>query len=220
MREAKPLWGGVPSREQLTPEEVNGHEENGEVFSSDEEEHEYDYEDEINFECDEHGNPIYPIDHPRHPDNVRRRQEKHSLARHSQREVMRSDESAEMEEELPAPETTKRLLSQFKSMEDVTAPLPTPERVAQQLKVTRSSIKAHPVRLVSQTSEEREQPDGTDYYDNAQSEQHYEDGGEYENSPVQREDVVRETDNDDGADLPEQGITRNLLAKFQSMQAV
>ena len=41
------------------------------------------------------------------------------------------------------------------------------------------------------------------------------DAGEFENDPVYNASVVRESDRMDHAEMPEQGITRGLLAKFQ-----
>jgi len=43
-------------------------------------------------------------------------------------------------------------------------------------------------------------------------------GGEFENDPLDLPDVVRESDPFDENELPEIGVTKNLLAKFQSMQ--
>jgi len=44
------------------------------------------------------------------------------------------------------------------------------------------------------------------------------DSGEFENDPIYNADVLRESDRTDCADFPEQGITRDLLAKFQHAQ--
>ena len=52
---------------------------------------------------------------------------------------------------------------------------------------------------------------GNEYYDE-------DGGGEFENDPEYNQDVVRETDLNESEVLPEQGTTRNLLAKFQALQ--
>jgi hypothetical protein len=70
---------------------------------------------------------------------------------------------------------------------------------------------------------EREQPDGDEYDDQHQeysSKYDLGEGGEFENEPPQHDpSVVREADRHDEEELPEQGTTRNLLAKFKALQA-
>lgn len=43
-------------------------------------------------------------------------------------------------------------------------------------------------------------------------------GGEYENEPVRNPDVVRESDRDIGAELPEVGTARSILEKFKQIE--
>lgn len=43
-------------------------------------------------------------------------------------------------------------------------------------------------------------------------------GGEYENEPVRNPDVVRESDKDIGAELPEVGTAKNILEKFKQIE--
>ncbi|XP_071121670.1 muscle M-line assembly protein unc-89-like isoform X8 [Mytilus edulis] len=43
-------------------------------------------------------------------------------------------------------------------------------------------------------------------------------GGEYENEPVRNPDVVRESDKDIGAELPEVGSAQNILQKFKQIE--
>jgi hypothetical protein len=82
------------------------------------------------------------------------------------------------------------MLAKFRTLEDANLPPPSPQRSGL---ATKKSTAA---------AVEREQPDGDEY----------EDVRDYER---RRED---EDERDESEELPEQGTTRNLLAKFQAMQ--
>ena len=224
MKEAELLRNAKTGKEELQLQQsVNGHQEeegvsedNDNAFSSEEEELDYDDSYDIDLECDSQGNPLYPIDHPKHPDNVRRRKQTRQRARAARAGVVRADEPTEAAD-LPAPNTTKNLLSRFKSMEDVGAPVPTPEKASQLQRSTRISVSSRSTRATSSSSmESREQPDGVETTQDDNT-----DFNGYDNANHQQANsVVRESDVDMTAELPEQGTTRNLLAKFQSLQAV
>ena len=161
-------------------------------------------------------------------------------------DVVRADQP--VEEELPAPQTTRSMLAVFKSMEDVNRPPPTPEYAKQVVK------QASPVRVVSirrgtspppssrsshysnhlnghhsdggdgYHSDDREHQEGADYNSSSSHDDLYRDydqhGGEFENDPERNPDVVREDMRNETEELPEQGTTKNLLAKFQALQAI
>ena len=98
------------------------------------------------------------------------------------------------EQELPAPETTRNLLSMFRSLEDTSRAPPgaAPSMGARH----------------AEGGVQLDSPGGelVDYVPDA---------GEFENDPVYNADVVRESDRADHAEMPEQGTTRGLLARFQ-----
>lgn len=143
-------------------------------------------------------------------------------------DIVRADEV--VEEDLPHEAFTKNMLAKFKSLEDTNMEPPTPESSQQKMKVAKLSIGPGPTRKFSGRAssptpvdnylDEREQPDGleqTEVFCDYDYNQEI-DSGEYENNPNRNADVIREDDilTDD---LPEQGTTQNLLAKFQSMQS-
>jgi len=117
------------------------------------------------------------------------------------------------EDELPPPAMTRNLLSMFKSMEDPSMAPPTPEAMKKKLAASRSSIYRSPSvgasGLASGDHFNRSDGDHTEYAP---------DSGEFENDPVYNADVVRESDRTDYAEMPEHGMTRGLLAKFQNRQ--
>ncbi len=141
---------------------------------------------------------------------------------------------------LPPPAMTKNLLAKFRSMEDVNATPPTPERSAKMIKAATISVSPGTSRRFSSPTktvqvycdtDEREQPEGLEEDDRLRYENehyhaeeyqqydHFEDTDEYENEPAVNRDIVREESRNEEEELPEQGTTRNLLAKFQSLQA-
>ncbi len=143
-------------------------------------------------------------------------------------DIVHSDLPAEKEEERPPHDVTRSLLAKFRSMEDVSAPPPSPQRSVEQQKVAYS----HSTSRSFSTASERHLGDGEpyghddhdhgEYYHNQQDYEQYEqegEGGEYENDPFVDPDLVREGDNPEEEELPEVGMTQNLLAKFQSIQA-
>jgi hypothetical protein len=128
------------------------------------------------------------------------------------------------DDELPAPSTTRNLLSMFKSLEDPSKAPPTPESSERHFSaVARSNSHGGSGRnRVSSTGPRLSTTDDeADYYDrrsNGIADEYGPDAGEYENEPVRNESVIRESDHVDEAELPERGTTRGLLAKFQQLQ--
>lgn len=128
-----------------------------------------------------------------------------------------SIEARETEDELPAPATTMNLLSMFRSMEDPSMEPPTPEAMEKKQAASRSSVQRSPSAGATSYAQPGDVEDGFDrsYGD---VEEYAVDSGEFENDPIYNADVVRESDRTDYAEMPEQGITRGLLAKFQNGQ--
>ena len=152
------------------------------------------------------------------------------------------------EDELPPPAFTRSLLAKFKSLEDVNRPPPTPDQSAklqrhalEAVKPSPKASRAHYSLSVSDRSDSadhleisaddasgsyQQEAYAAEYYQAEQERSRagssiYDDlaeGGEYENEPVVNSDVVREQDRDDEAELPEQGIARNLMARWQQLQ--
>ncbi len=163
--------------------------------------------------------------------------------------MAREDAHAQEEEELPAPQTTRNMLAMFQSMEDVNRPPPTPEYAQQLVKQASSpkrtlSIRRgaspppqphHNTALSSHYSnhynghDEQEQQQQQQHRGNSNSslsssqEELYRDydhhGGEFENDPQRNPEVMREGDVNETEVLPEEGTTKNLLAKFQALTA-
>lgn len=121
-------------------------------------------------------------------------------------------ESIFHEDELPPPETTRNLLSMFRSLEDTSRAPPTPETTERHQAASRSGI----YRAASMGAR-HSSGGGGDQLDSSGGEltEFAPEAGEFENDPVYNADVVRESDRMDYAEMPEQGITRGLLAKFQ-----
>ena len=113
------------------------------------------------------------------------------------------------EDELPPPATTRNLVSRFRSMEDPSREPPTPETQGKKLSASRRSVSLGSSNVSQHGHDEdhliTSNGDGTEYA--AES-------GEFENNPVYNADVVRESDRTDNAEMPEQGTTQGLLAKF------
>lgn len=145
----------------------------------------------------------------------------------------------EVEDELPPAAYTRSLVSKFQSLEDPNQPAPTPEVSARHQKVAYSSVlNPGPTRrFASNTSSI-----------NAHEENSYNHELDYEQETEHEHDFAHEAhgndydihyghndyDSDDEPrsptggythhevreeELPEQGMTRNLLAKFQALQA-
>ena len=168
--------------------------------------------------------------------------------RHNE-DVVRADQP--VEEDLPAPQTTRSMLAVFQSMEDVNRPAPTPEYAKQVVK------QASPVRVLSirrgaspppshhaqsshysdhlnghhsdagdgyHSDDREQQQEAGDYNSSSSHDDLYRDydhhGGEFENDPQRNPDVIREDMRNETEELPEQGTTKNLLAKFQALQAI
>jgi len=126
-------------------------------------------------------------------------------------------ESVFQEDELPLPAMTRHLLSMFKSMEDPCSEPPTPETTEKKQAASRSSVHRSPSVDISGYT--RAADVGDDFsWSNGDLIEYSPDAGEFENDPVYNADVVRESDRTDYAEMPEQGITRGLLAKFQNAQ--
>jgi len=117
------------------------------------------------------------------------------------------------EDELPPPELTRNLLSMFRSMEDPSRAPPTPETTVRNKAANRTSVqKASSMGSASFTEDNFDRSDGEHVV-------YAPDAGEFENDPLYNADVVRESDRTDFAEMPGQGTTRGLMAKFQqSMQ--
>ena len=116
-------------------------------------------------------------------------------------DVVTSDTTTSvLEEELPAPQTTRSLLARFKSMEDINRPAPTPERTEHLQKHAQSALS------LPRTNAPRDFE--LDYEsDDVSVDRTYENVG----------DVTREDDVVDEDELPMQGTARNLMAKWQAM---
>ena len=123
-------------------------------------------------------------------------------------------ESIFHEDELPAPETTRNLLSMFRSMEDTSRAPPTPETSVLHQAASRSGVRRAQSMGAGGYARRGEDGDQTDFSPG----EYAADAGEFENDPVYNADVVRESDRSDYAEMPEQGTTRGLLAKFQHAQ--
>ena len=116
-----------------------------------------------------------------------------------------SNGGANTEDELPAPSTTRNLLTLFQSMEDHSAPAPTPERAE---KVARS-------RNYRNSFSDNEHEKSTEAEWSVNGARPASSLGD----PGRSSSPVRESDfRIDETELPERGITRGLLAKFQTMQ--
>ena len=126
----------------------------------------------------------------------------------------------ERDNDLPPPAMTKTLLARFQSLEDVSKPPPTPEQSTLQQKQAVASVKINPVAGSKYQGDEVDQMEQNGYDMEHEEVAHYQqseivEGGEWENTPLQT-DMAREADFNEI--LPEQGTTRNLLAKFQALQ--
>lgn len=112
------------------------------------------------------------------------------------------------EDELPAPATTRTLLQHFKSMEDVTKAPPLP-RPAPSEAAREARSKTRPAASGAVHSDS----DHDEGYRNQKRQSIYSDSEDIQNA-----DAAKELDAYDGEELPAQGTTRSLLAKFQSFQ--
>jgi len=126
-------------------------------------------------------------------------------------------ESVFHEDELPPPATTRNLLSMFRSMEDPSRAPPTPETTVKKQAASRSSIQRSPSGGASSYTQSGLIEDDLDR-SNGNLVEYAADSGEFENDPVYNANVVRESDRADYAEMPEQGITRGLLSKFQNSE--
>ena len=157
---------------------------------------------------------------------------------HVEKEVVHVDAHADsvavLEEELPPPAMTKSLLAKFQTIQDPNGPPPSPQRSAEIQREAVKSVRVTPTHKsqmhiqeqaeFGEHADQREQPDGGEYEQYKAGVTHHDqfmgspEAGEFENDPIYNDSVIRETDRNDEEELPEQGTTRNLLAKFQSMQ--
>ena len=119
------------------------------------------------------------------------------------------------EDELPPPAMTRNLLSMFRSMEDPSMAPPTPEAMERKLAASRSSLYRSPSTGGTGVAPHT---DVGDHFNRSDGDviEYAPDSGEFENDPVYNADVVRESDRTDYAEMPEHGMTRGLLAKFQN----
>jgi len=120
-------------------------------------------------------------------------------------------------DELPPPAMTRNLLSMFRSLEDPSRAPPTPEANERNQAASRSSVQRSPSMSLSGYVRSGDVGDQFNS-SNGDLTEYVRDSGEFENDPVYNADVVRESDNTHHAEMPEQGITRGLLAKFQNAQ--
>ena len=118
---------------------------------------------------------------------------------------------------------TRDLLAKFRQMEDSSIPPPSPERstriqkaAAQQVSVQKAAV-APPISNGNGMNIDADEYDGRLSAEFAQNNMEPE-AGEFENDPQHNPDVVRGDDRI-VEPLPEQGTTRNLLAKFQALQS-
>ena len=154
----------------------------------------------------------------------------------SKPEVVKSDDPAETEDELPPPAFTKNLLARFRSMEDLNRPAPTPEldlavkkslALEKKKELDPNRRKSSPAGMFAKLT-----PHKIDFEETADqyTERQQPEGGEYANGHAEVvtqyadeeldsdiDDMVRESDAQLEEELPEVGTTQNLLAKFQSM---
>lgn len=114
------------------------------------------------------------------------------------------------EDELPPPAMTRNLLSMFRSMEDPSMAPPTPEAMKKKQAASRSGVYRSPSMGASGLA-------AGDHLNRSDAE-YAADSGEFENDPVYNADVVRESDHTDYAEMPEHGMTRGLLARFQNRE--
>lgn len=112
------------------------------------------------------------------------------------------------EDELPAPATTRTLLQHFKSMEDVTKapPLPRPSP-------SEAAREARPKSRLAASGGVHSDSNYDDGYRNQKRQSIHSDSEDIQNA-----DAAKELDAYDGEELPVQGTTKSLLAKFQSFQ--
>ncbi|XP_074660376.1 uncharacterized protein LOC141912859 [Tubulanus polymorphus] len=120
-------------------------------------------------------------------------------------EVIRCDELWDDSEELPPPDLTRGMLAKFREMEQKHKD----EREKSPVTVRRP--RGEWGTTVTYKKGEPQAPvNGTDQLDMSPE------GGEYENNPEVRSDVIREADTNDVDVMPQSGTTRSLLAKFQA----
>ena len=232
VKEARPLFKGRRDSGSA-PADTNGYHDHD--VSSDSIEHHYENGD-VTYQHHYHSNGDH---HHHHHDDVDSADDQ--VWRHND-DVIRADEP--VEEEMPAPQTTRSMLAVFQSMEDVNRPPPTPEHAKRISKQATSPARAVSIRRGGSPppsssshysnhlnghhgedgyhgypSGDQEHYDGGDYRDELYRD-YDNDGGEFENEPLRNPDVVREDTANETEVLPEQGTTKNLLAKFQALQAI
>jgi len=125
---------------------------------------------------------------------------------------------SEHDEEMPPPELTKNLLAVFQSMEDVNLPPPTPEHARKHAKellhtehhYVESSEQSQDFDLIAEPINGHHDVD-----DDISSDQVFE--SRY-SSDLKDSHSYEELNIED--ELPEQGTTKNLMAKFQALAAV
>src|SRR6218665_1510621 len=124
-----------------------------------------------------------------------------------------------IEEELPPPATTRTLLQHFKSIQDLTKAPPKPRVAPAQANRDHAPKTKQPAAVYANEEEDEHEHnhrssvngDENDYGASP-------DAGEFGNDPVRDASVIRESDRCDEEELPAQGTTKSLLAKFQSFQ--
>ena len=110
---------------------------------------------------------------------------------------------------------TKNLLAKFRLMEDSGIPPPSPEHSA---RVQRSAVQVPVRKTTTAVSNGHSVNSDVEECDGRLSDNMEPDAGEFENEPQYDPDVVR-GDERVVEPLPEQGSTRNLMAKFQALQS-
>ena len=138
-------------------------------------------------------------------------------------EVMeQQDVEEDVEAVLPVAHT-RNLLEKFRQMEDSSIPPPSPERSTRIQRAAVQQVSARKATVVPPISNGHATNIEADECDDRLSGEYTQDnlspeGGVFENEPQHNPDVVR---GDEPAiePLPEQGTTRNLLAKFQALQS-
>ena len=145
--------------------------------------------------------PVRKITPPR--EDVERGVSAYHQDQESQREgVVRSDESAEKEDERPPPSFTKNMLAKFKEMEDTHQAPPSPARSA-----TSPTKRTH--RPVGGTYMKASPDEGI-----ADTEPSVNGHGQAATST----EVIREADKNETEELPERGFTKSLLSQWRQIE--
>ena len=134
-----------------------------------------------------------------------------------QPDVVRAEDPAEAEDELPPAEYTKNIVAKFRSFENLENSPPSPVRPVE---VKRSPAAARQYSRPSPDSGISDNEKEPVVVNSGYTEhEEVEDKAMSENNPIQLADVVRESDKHDEEELPEHGFTRSLVAQWRNMEA-